>query len=70
MVELRATDLGRLEWKTSLHPRAAALSCPPPAIYGPGLLYDVSPGPRCALRRFFLPAVLGRLEWAVRLLAA
>src|SRR5215212_8311454 len=37
MVRLRATVLGRLGWKPSPHPRAHALSCPPPAIYfGPG----------------------------------
>jgi hypothetical protein len=36
MVRMRAKVLGRLEWKSFLHPRAAALSCPPPAIYGPG----------------------------------
>jgi hypothetical protein len=50
MVGVRAKVLGRLEWKSSLHPRAAALSCPPPAIYGPGLLYDMYPGPRCATK--------------------
>src|SRR5215204_6150309 len=44
---LRAMVLGRLGWKPSPHPRAHALSCPPPAIYGPGL-WDTSPGPRCA----------------------
>src|SRR5919107_5476035 len=36
IVWLRATVLGRLGWKPSPHPRACALSCPPPAVYGPG----------------------------------
>jgi len=43
MVELRATDLGRLGWKPSPHPRAHALSCPSPAIYGPGLGHFTRP---------------------------
>src|SRR5918997_6255778 len=47
MVRLRAMVLGRLGRKPSPHPRAHALSCPPPAIYGPGLR-DTLPGPRCA----------------------
>jgi len=29
--------LGQMGWRTSPHPRAGALSCPPPATYGPGL---------------------------------
>ena len=33
---MRAKVLGRLGWKPSPHPRACALSCPSPAIYGPG----------------------------------
>src|SRR5215210_6160706 len=37
MVGLRATVLGRLGWKPSPHPRAHALSYPPPAIYWLGL---------------------------------
>src|SRR5215210_2894375 len=36
MVGLRAKVLGRLGRKPSPHPRACALSCPSPAIYGPG----------------------------------
>ena len=43
MVWLRATVSGRLGWKPSPHPRACALSCPPPAIYGPGLGHFTRP---------------------------
>jgi hypothetical protein len=43
MVWLRATVLGRLGWKPSPHPRAHALSCPPPADYEPGLGHFTRP---------------------------
>src|ERR687894_1574265 len=43
MVWVRATVLGRLGRKPSPHPRAGALSCPPPAIYGPGLGHFTRP---------------------------
>jgi hypothetical protein len=36
MVGLRAMVLGRLGRTSSPHPRACALSCPSPAVYGPG----------------------------------
>src|SRR5687767_10970930 len=43
MVWVRATVLGRLGRKPSPHPRAHALSCPPPAIHGPGLGHFTRP---------------------------
>src|SRR5215203_6964880 len=38
MVGLRAKVLGQMGWTTSPYQRACALSCPSPAIYGPGSL--------------------------------
>ena len=70
MVGLRAMVLGRLGRKPSPHPRACALSCPSPAIRGPGSLghltrpalsgrdprlYTFLNGPR----PFFLPLFTG-----------